>query len=185
MTMIPFKKILFRTFASLMLTVSVSCNILDEGVNDVNIQEQPHNIRSVPQTRYMINCTGLWVKGYIVGGNLSNKSVKFEGPFTAATNLAIASFPTCTERDSCLSVQLPQGAIRDSLNLVTNPHLLGKMIIIKGNIYASYFGLVGIKEVVAYHFPTPDEVGYDELSLTQTCGSHLEVDWQRLPVRWR
>ena len=47
-------------------------------------------------------------------------------------------------------MSLPVGDVRDGLNLVDNPGLLGKRVFLKGNIVASYFGLVGIKDVTEY-----------------------------------
>ena len=46
-----------------------------------------------------------------------------------------------------MSVQLPSGDVRDALNLVTNPELVGRRVCLKGDIEAAYFGLPGIKNV--------------------------------------
>jgi hypothetical protein len=49
-----------------------------------------------------------------------------------------------------MSVQLPAGKVRDALNLVDNPELLGTKVIIKGDVAASYYGLVGLKNCDDY-----------------------------------
>ena len=74
----------------------------------------------------------------------------FEAPFSSRTNLAIASKSSCTNKESCLSVQLSAGEIRDALNLVDNPDLLGRKIWIKGDIVAAYYGIPGIQSISDY-----------------------------------
>ena len=55
---------------------------------------------------------GVWVRGYIVGGDLSSSSASFAGPFSSKTNLVIGPRASTREKASCLSVQLRQGDIR-------------------------------------------------------------------------
>lgn len=92
----------------------------------------------------------VWVCGYIIGGDLSSKSIKFQGPFGVASNIAIAPSPFCTERSECISVSLPSGPVRNALNLVTNEDLLGAKIYIKGEAVPAYFGLIGLKPAKDY-----------------------------------
>ena len=68
-----------------------------------------------------------------------------QGPFESATNLAIATRSSVRDKDACMSVELPSGDVRDALNLVSNPALLGRQIWIRGDIVESYFGIPGIK----------------------------------------
>jgi hypothetical protein len=42
-------------------------------------------------------------------------------------------------------VQLPAGEVREALNLVDNPELLGRKIVVRGDIVDSYYGLTGLK----------------------------------------
>ena len=93
---------------------------------------------------------GVWVRGYIVGGDLTSTSGSFEGPFTSRTNVILGPKSSTVNRSSCLSVQLPAGTVRDDLNLVDNPGLKGKRVCLKCDIVASYFGLVGLKNVTDY-----------------------------------
>lgn len=90
------------------------------------------------------------VSGYIVGGDLTSSSASFEKPFSSRTNIIIGPRTNTSEKSSCLSVQLPSGEIRDALNLVDNPGLLGKRVCLRGDIVESYFGLVGIKNVTEF-----------------------------------
>lgn len=92
----------------------------------------------------------VWVSGYIVGGDLSSSSASFESPFTSRTNILLGPKKKVSSRNSCISVQLMSGELRDALNLVDNPELLGRKICLEGDIVASYYGLVGIKNIVDY-----------------------------------
>ena len=56
------------------------------------------------------------------------------------------------DRESGMSVSLPASSIRDDLNLVDHPDLLGRKIMLKGDIVEAYFGLPGIKNITEYKF---------------------------------
>lgn len=93
----------------------------------------------------------VWVLGYIVGGDLtsSGKTVKTEG-MTKNTHLAIADRSSITDKSSCLAVELPSGKVRQALNLVDHPELIGKRVKVKGNLVDKYFGTVGMKSTSDY-----------------------------------
>ncbi len=105
---------------------------------------------SVSTARGMAGSKDVWVCGYIVGGDLSSKSCSFEGPFSSRTNLVLADVPACAERDRCLSVQLSAGDIRNALNLVDNPSLLGRQVWLRGDVVESYFKLPGLQNLSDY-----------------------------------
>lgn len=88
----------------------------------------------------------VWVWGYIVGGDLTTSSAKFEAPFEKSSNMAIAA--TASERTfaNCFSVELSKAAVKSALNLVDNPGNLGKRVCLRGKV-ATYFGLTGLKSV--------------------------------------
>lgn len=92
----------------------------------------------------------VWVCGYIVGGDLTSSSASFETPFSSRTNIVLGPRSSTVTRSSCLSVQLASGEIRDDLNLVDNPSLLGRKVCLKGDIVEAYYGLVGIKNITDY-----------------------------------
>lgn len=104
----------------------------------------------ISQVSGKIGQTGVWVVGYIVGGDLTSSAAKFTPPFSSETNIALASVPGVSDRTLCVSVALPSGVIRTALNLVLNPANLGKKVWLKGNIIASYFGLNGLNPVSEY-----------------------------------
>ena len=107
---------------------------------------------SVPQARSHVGEKDVWVTGYIVGGDLSSKEdgISFEGPFESRTNIAIASRSSVRTKSSCMSVQLSKSKIREALNLVDNPDLLGRKICVKGTIVEAYFGINGIQSISEY-----------------------------------
>lgn len=105
---------------------------------------------TVTDARNSAGTEDVWVSGYIVGGDLTSSSASFKKPFTSRTNLLLGPRSTTTDRDACMSVQLPSGGFRDALNLVDNPSLLGRKIYIRGDVVEAYYGLPGIKNISEY-----------------------------------
>lgn len=101
---------------------------------------------SVNEAGAYIDEKGIWVQGYIVGGDLTTNgaSVKTTG-ITKNTHFAIADRASVTTKSSCLAVELPSGSVRDALNLVDHPDLIGKKVFLKGNIVEKYYGTKGMK----------------------------------------
>lgn len=102
---------------------------------------------NVAQARTMAPMNGVWVSGYIVGGDLTTASGNFEEPFKSKSNLILGPRSSTTDRSVCIAVQLPSGSIRDELNLVDNPSLLGSKVSLHGNLVTDYFNLVGLKNL--------------------------------------
>ena len=107
---------------------------------------------SVSQARSRAGETEVWVCGYVVGGDLSSSQngISFTPPFTSQTNLALAVRSSVTDKSSCLSVQLAKGKIRDALNLVDHPQLLGRKVYLKGNLVEAYYGIPGMQDITDY-----------------------------------
>ena len=106
---------------------------------------------SVAQAADHIGEDEIWVFGYIVGGDLSSAGTTVKtSKFTKATHLAIAARSSVTTKASCIAVELPKGPIRDALNLVDHPDLVGSRVYLKGSLVASYFGTTGLKAVSDY-----------------------------------
>ena len=104
------------------------------------------NAYSVSQAASHVGEDGVWVYGYIVGGDLSTAGTTVKtSKITKATHLAIAARSSVTAKSSCVAVELPKGAIRDALNLVDHPDLIGSRVYLNGSIVASYFGTTGLK----------------------------------------
>lgn len=110
----------------------------------------PSGAVSIAEARGMAGEKAVWVYGYVVGGDLSSSSCSFEAPFSSRTNLVLAASASERERARCMSVQLSQGDIRNALNLIDNPNLLGKKIYLKGDIVEAYYKLPGIQNLSDY-----------------------------------
>ena len=110
----------------------------------------PDMALSIQLARSYAGVNDVWIQGYIVGGDLTNASASFEEPFSSRSNLLLGSRPSTDDRESGMSVQLLSGDVRDGLNLVDNPQLLGRKVILKGDVVESYYGLAGVKNVTDY-----------------------------------
>ncbi|MBQ2161721.1 MAG: hypothetical protein II446_00325, partial [Bacteroidales bacterium] len=87
---------------------------------------------------------------YIVGGDLSSSKCSFSPPFSSRTNLVLATKSSCKDKSLCMSVQLAKGNVRDNLNLVDHPSLVGRQIFIKGTIVEAYYGIPGVQNISEY-----------------------------------
>lgn len=106
---------------------------------------------SVSQSMASVGEEGVWVYGYIVGGDLttSTNGISYKKPFKSNTHFALAARASVSSKSSCIAVQLSQ-EVRDEINLVDHPDLLGNRIYLKGDIVDKYYGLVGFKNVTEY-----------------------------------
>lgn len=105
---------------------------------------------TIADARKAVGQKDVWVTGYIVGGDLTSASAAFYGPFKSMTNILLGPRSAVSDKSACLSVQLPDNGVRESLNLVEHPQMLGRRISVKGDVVASYFGICGIKNTVEY-----------------------------------
>lgn len=112
--------------------------------------EDSSTAMTVAQAREAAGEKDVWVSGYVVGGDLTSASASFEEPFTSRTNILIGPKSSTSVKASCLSVQLQAGSLRDALNLVDNPSLIGCKVALKGDIVDSYFGIPGMKNITEY-----------------------------------
>lgn len=115
------------------------------GNNDDGDDE--HDVLTVHQAKSAAPLDDVWVCGYIVGGDLTSASASFRVPFASRTNILLGPKSSTVDRDACLSVQLPSGDLREALNLVDNPGLLGSKVYLCGDIVDSYYGITGIKNI--------------------------------------
>ncbi|MHC1778133.1 MAG: DUF5689 domain-containing protein [Lentimicrobium sp.] len=93
----------------------------------------------------------VWVEGYIVGNiEVGTENVpNFAGPFVTNSNFLIAATAEETNVANCIPVQLPSGAIRDALSLVTVPGNKGKLVMVLGTL-EPYFSQAGVKNTSGY-----------------------------------
>ena len=105
------------------------------------------------------NYADKWVKGYIVGyvptglgqNTWANATNNLSDPkAVAVSNVIIGPTPTCSDFSLCIPVELPEGKIRNAVNLSENPGNLGKELQICGTIGQS-FKVNGVKAPTNYH----------------------------------
>ena len=121
------------------------------GSGDDSHGDEIENAYSVPQASDHVGEDDVWVFGYIVGGDLSTAGTTVKtSQITKSTHLAIAARSSVTAKASCVAVELPKGSVRDALNLVDHPDLIGTRVYLKGCIVSSYFGTTGLKNVSDY-----------------------------------
>lgn len=87
------------------------------------------------------------VCGYIVGtvqGTYS-KGCDFTAPFSVETNILLADTVNPASVYECMPVELQKDTkIRSKLNLVDNPHMRGRKVVIRGALQR-YFKVAGLK----------------------------------------
>lgn len=128
--------------------------LLLRGLGDVMItkkgqKDDPYTIAEAMEV--MDQGAAGWVTGYIVGSVKagvndvqSNDDVIFGADAEMDNNILIAASADETDWSKCLAVELPQGsAFRASVNLVDNPGVLKKAILVNGNL-TTYLGMPGI-----------------------------------------
>ena len=125
----------------------------------------------------------VWLEGYIVGwvkGMFYSSGVQFEldpAGETVNSNIVLASSEDETDPDLCVPVQLPKGAVRNELNLNSNPGNLGKYVKIHGQ-YAQYFGRRGFKQVDEYEW-VETEIPEDPSTQMYVIGSNVNgAEWE-------
>jgi hypothetical protein len=110
----------------------------------------PQGAVGVAAAKTIAGSRDVWVYGYIVGGDLTSKACSFDAPFSSRTNLVLAGDASCRDRSLCMSVQLSAGDIRNALNLVDNPSLLGRKVYLRGDVVESYYKLPGLQNLTDY-----------------------------------
>ena len=143
------------TGGSIEVGIDTTRNWIDDsyvvGGTDVAAGDSPENAISVGDAAAHTGEKNVWIYGYIVGGDLSasGKNVKTSG-ITKPSHLALAARSSVTEKAYCVAVELPSGPVRDALNLVDHPELIGTKVFLKGNLVDKYFGTTGLKGTCEY-----------------------------------
>ncbi|MDD3108399.1 MAG: DUF6359 domain-containing protein [Alistipes sp.] len=95
----------------------------------------------------------IWVRGYVVGaveGSSVESGAVYGDTVKVKTNILIADTRTAAEASKVIAVELPEGVLRDKLNLVDNAlTIYRKKIAFRGNM-ASYLGQTGVVDLQQY-----------------------------------
>lgn len=86
--------------------------------------------------------------GYIVG-TYHDYDAHFTVDNASNNNILLAESPSETNKSKCIDVQLPYGAVREALNLKDNPSLLGRKVMVRGDVM-KYNTIPGIKQTSAF-----------------------------------
>lgn len=92
--------------------------------------------------------TCYWVKDFIVGtiDSDNNYTYIYSTETTVQSNVIIASDVETTNDNDCVPVQLPYGAVREGVNLVSNPGNYKVEVLLYGTL-EKYFSKSGVKNV--------------------------------------
>lgn len=101
-----------------------------------------------PQSTSSTDHPGVWVVGYIVG-TYHDYDAHFTTTNASNNNILLAESPSETQKKNCIDVQLPFGTVRTALNLKDNPGLIGKKVMVFGDVM-KYNTIPGIKQTSNY-----------------------------------
>lgn len=156
-------------------------------------KETPYTVEEIiqinPQSTTVADETGIWVKGYIVG-TYYDYNPHFDTSNPSNNNILLASSPTASTKAECIDVQLPIGVVRTALNLKDNRGLLGKEVMVYGDVM-KYNTMPGIKNTSDYvndntggstgGGDTP--VGSDGLSENFDASTSLPSGWTEMAIQ--
>ena len=130
----------------------------DEEMTDsipYNSQEYPLSIADGIKLQDEYNYNQAWIRGYIVGYAKGKNSVAYlnstEDEITtkARSNVVLADSIGENDNKRIIIVELPQGFIRDDVNLYDNPQNLHKRLTVIGRMMP-YYGLAGCRETLGF-----------------------------------
>ena len=87
-----------------------------------------------------------WVKDYIVGYVDGDYVYQFGSNTDVKTNIILSSNVNTSDATECIPIQLPAGAVREGLNLSTNPGNLHQEVLLYGTL-EKYFQVPAVKSV--------------------------------------
>lgn len=87
-----------------------------------------------------------WVKDYIVGYVDGDYVYQFGSETDVKTNIILSSNVNTSDATECIPIQLPSGAVREGLNLSTNPNNLHQEVLLYGTL-EKYFQVPAVKSV--------------------------------------
>lgn len=118
-----------------------------------NSQEYPLSIADGIKLQDEYNYNQAWIRGYIVGYAKGKNSVAYlnssEDEITSKAQYNVVLADSIGENDNLqiIIVELPQGFIRDDVNLYDNPQNLHKRLTVIGRMIP-YYGLAGCRETL-------------------------------------
>lgn len=104
------------------------------------------NPYSVSQALAKTGETGTWVTGYIVGS--TNKTRAIGTPSTE--NILLATTADETDESKCIPVDISSSAVKEYLDIIASPDLVGAKVKVQGDIVNNIFGgVVAMTNIIA------------------------------------
>ena len=124
-------------------TKEVNISAKAVALQGVGTEENPYTVSDVFKLNNPKDKPAAWVKGYIIGAVKSGYDNLQTSEITEASNLVLADDPTATTNYICVQL-VSKSIVRESLNLVDHPNLMGAQVAINGTLEA-YFNNPGVK----------------------------------------
>lgn len=106
----------------------------DSGNTEADLQAYLSNVTLTPFADVATATGKISFKGYIVGFYQSKAYfTNSDAKLLNSSGLLISEDKNATSLDKCVCIQLPAGDIRNALNLLDNPDMFGKEVIVYGN----------------------------------------------------
>ena len=121
-------------------------------------QPDDSDVYSIASLQAATEGESVLLRGYIVGyvPTSSINKTCFSIENAVQTNIVLADSPQEREPRNCAAIQLKKDrAARDDLNLQDNPDMLGKCVLVYGDV-ATYMGSMGLKNVESYELVETD-----------------------------
>ncbi len=115
-------------------------------------QPDDSNVYSIASLQEATEGESVLLKGYIVGyvPTSSINKTCFSVEDAVPSNIVLADSPQEKDPSNCAAIQLKKDKdARDDLNLQDNPEMLGKCVLVYGDV-ATYMGSKGLKDVESY-----------------------------------
>lgn len=115
-------------------------------------QPDDSNVYSIASLQEATEGESVLLKGYIVGyvPTSSINKTCFSVEDAIQSNIVLADSPQERNPSNCAAIQLKKDKdARDELNLQDNPEMLGKCVLVYGDV-ATYMGSKGLKDVESY-----------------------------------
>jgi len=141
---------------------------LEIPVGGSGTENDPYTVSTIigfaPQSTTDSEHKGVWVKGYIVG-TYYDYDAHFETANASNNNILLAESPDVKDKQQCIDIQLPFGDVRTALNLKDNAWLLGKEVMVYGDVL-KYNTIPGIKNTSKFVNNNTKPGGSDEPSVS-------------------
>lgn len=123
-------------------TASASANVIGFSASNEGTQEDPLSVEDVVNLNNKVSGT-YYVQGIINSKTADSVNGQFQLKEPENSNIVLSD----SQEKYYVPVQLPTGQVRDLLNIVDNPGMVGETVTVYGSLEA-YFSVPGVKNTV-------------------------------------